>query len=350
MSVHIVFGGQYGSESKGKVSNWLVNKLDATAVLRPGGPNSGHTAYDKEGKKHVLRQIPAGCVGTSAIAIIPAGAYIIPELLLQECKELGLNNSTLYVDYNTMIIEDEDYLSEESIGKTISSTRSGTGAALIRRIGRKDVRLARDIAELRPYVCDTRLLIRKLLEGGTDVVVEGTQGWGLSVYHTKCYPYATARDVGAAGLLSECGLSPFDVSSICMVLRTFPIRVAGTSGPLANEITWDTVTQESGSNVPIVEYTSVTKKVRRVGRFDPILVNSAIRGNNPNVIFLNHVDYFDMANSGSNILSDKQLSKINEIEKQIGRKVNYVGNGPNTMLTLNEFKFGEVKLWNSVSR
>lgn len=338
MSVTIAFGGQYGSESKGKVSKWITEKTNAIAVVRPGGPNSGHTAYDQNGVKHVLRQIPAGCVGTSATAILPAGSYIIPSLLLQEVAEMGFDEERVLIDPLATIIEEKDYKAEDDIGQSIASTMSGTGAALLRRI-KCEAKLARDVPELKGYLYDTKQYMRSLMSNDEHVVIEGTQGWGLSILHSVDYPYVTARDVGVSGLLSETGLSPFDVKNVAMVLRSYPIRVGGHSGPLANEVDWETVTRESGSSSSLIEYTSVTKKVRRVGRFDAELVKSAIRANKPNVIFLNHVDYFDMGNSGNSKLSSKQLKAIAEIEWKIGQSINYVGNGPDTTVTLNEHKF-----------
>ena len=56
MPVTVVVGGQYGSEGKGKVSAILAKEMDATAVVRCGGPNSGHTVYDDSGRKYVFRQ------------------------------------------------------------------------------------------------------------------------------------------------------------------------------------------------------------------------------------------------------------------------------------------------------
>jgi len=63
------------------------------------------------------------------------------------------------------------------------------------------------------------------------VIIEGTQGFGLSLLHAADYPYVTSRDTTAAAFVSEAGLSPLDVDDIVLVLRAFPIRVGGNSGP-----------------------------------------------------------------------------------------------------------------------
>ena len=88
--------------------------------------------------------------------------------------------------------------------------------------------------------------MREHLEAGQRIIIEGTQGFGLSLLHSKYYPFVTSRDTTAAAFVSEAGLSPLDVDDIVLVLRAFPIRVGGNSGPLPNEIDWDTVTSESG--------------------------------------------------------------------------------------------------------
>jgi Adenylosuccinate synthetase len=98
-----------------------------------------------------------------------------------------------------------------------------------------------------------------------------------SLLHSPHFPRTTSRDTTAAGALAETGLSPFDVENIVLVLRSFQIRVAGDSGPFGGtEIDCKTLTRESGSPTPVLERTSVTDKVRRVARFDPVIVREAI--------------------------------------------------------------------------
>lgn len=75
------------------------------------------------------------------------------------------------------------------------------------RISRtRPIRFAKDDPRLRPYIADTKDLLTRMLDAGDRVVIEGTQGYGLSVLHTPHYPYATSRDTTAAGFLSEVGL------------------------------------------------------------------------------------------------------------------------------------------------
>lgn len=335
MSVSIIVGGQYGSEGKGKISDFWARKMDASAIVRVGGPNSGHTIYAPNGERFAFSQVPTSCLRSNALSILPAGSYIDIQALQSEIIKANLTPDKLAIDFNAMIIDSDCKEKEKqlTLRECIGSTLSGTGQAVSRRVMRgKDVTLAKNVAYLIPFVADTKALMRSLINDGHHVVIEGTQGYGLSNLHSRCYPYATSRDTSAAGFLSEAGLSPFDVEHIVMVLRAFPIRVAGNSGPLPDEITWDELTRESGSSEKICEYTTVTRKLRRVGRFNPDVVIEAISVNRPDVIVLNHVDYFDMKQQGKTELSDLQRKCVMGISDSIKRQIDYVGNGVSTII------------------
>ena len=69
------------------------------------------------------------------------------------------------------------------------------------------------------------------------------------------------------------------VTRVLLVARTYPIRVAGNSGPLKNELTWEEISRRVGKQV--VERTTVTNKIRRVGEWDEELLDNAITLNRP---------------------------------------------------------------------
>jgi adenylosuccinate synthase len=141
--------------------------------------------------------------------------------------------------------------------------------------------------------------VNEALDDGRKVLIEGTQGFGLSLYHSPHYPRTTSRDVTASAFLSEVGVSPLRVTDIVLVLRTFPIRVAGDqAGPLTDEITWEQLRLESGYPHEITEMTSVTKKIRRVGRFDWELATKSVQVNGPTTVAINGLDYLDCRNRG----------------------------------------------------
>lgn len=334
MPVSIVIGGQFGSEGKGKVAHYFAKEMNARAVVRIGGPNSGHTVYDHNGNRHVFKMLPTASILENVDCILTSGSYIDIDILFRELKTSGLTYSRLKIDPYAMVITDEIKELESQSGRrsAIGSTNSGTGAAVASRVLRNNpVRLAKDEPKLKDFIVSTKDYLRNILNQGDHVIIEGTQGYGLSVLHSEYYPYCTSRDTSAAGFLSEAGLSPLDVQNVIMVIRAFPIRVAGNSGPLMNEIDWTTITNESGSKSEIIEYTSVTNCVRRVARFDANIVKKAIAVNNPNIIVLNHLDYIDCSlPCGINV---KAHEFLREVESSIERRINYIGLDPKSIIS-----------------
>lgn len=282
----------------------------------------------------ILRILPTGVIENHVTAVLPAGSYINLSILNEEMKIVGLSDNRLLIDENAVIVSDDFIAAEkqEDLRKSIGSTESGTGAAVIARIERKKglKLLARDFSELK--TCDTKKILRDACTAGKKVIAEGTQGFGLSLLHAKEYPYVTSRDTSAAAILSECGLSPFDVKNIVMVIRAFPIRVSGDSGDLPNEIDWDILRDELGKTENMTEYTSCTNRVRRVARFDADVVMRSIICNQPNIIVLNHLDYVDNSVHDGTELTTQCKNFISAMVNQIGQTINYFGTGTSTLL------------------
>lgn len=337
MPVTVIVGGQFGSEGKGKVTYFLADKLRAKAVIRVGGPNSGHTIIDQMGNPVIFKQLSAASLLNNVICVISAGSYINLESFFHEINISGLTPDRILIDPNAVVITEKNILTEQKSGLKLSigSTNSGTGAAVLSRIYRDgDVRLACDEPILKSFVRPVIPILRNILNNNERIIIEGTQGFGLSLLHTPYYPYATSRDTTAAGFVSEVGLSPLDIDDIVMVIRTFPIRVSGNSGPLKDEVTWDYVTKFSNSSKSLIEFTSVTKKQRRIAMFDPEIVRHAIIYNRPTQIVLNHLDYIDSECGITGKLTEKTKKFINAVESEIESKINYVGLGRETILSL----------------
>ncbi len=331
MPITIIVGGQFGSEGKGKVAHWFAREFDAAAVVRVGGPNSGHTVVDDHGRSRIFRQLPTAAVLPNVLCAIAAGSYIDPELFLAEVSDAGLAPDRVAVDPDAMVITDDDRRAEreQHLNRRIGSTGSGTGAAVVRRVLRgSDARFAGDQPELLPFVRPTKPLLGDLLADGARVLIEGTQGYGLSLLHSDSFPYVTSRDTTAAAFLAEAGLSPLLVDQVVLVVRAFPIRVAGRSGLLPNEIDWETLVSESGLSDGYCEYTSVTKQVRRIGRFDAEIVKAGILANQPTKVVLNHLDYVDPGVDGPGSLSNRAEEFIRQVEAQIGCRVDFCGTSP----------------------
>lgn len=333
MPVSVIFGGQFGSEGKGKAAHFFTNYLKAKAVIRVGGPNSGHTVINPNGEAIILKHLPTASIIKGVNCVITSGNYLNLNILQQEIELTGINENLLHIDPFAVIISDEDIEKESKNGlkESIGSTGSGTGSAVSRRVNRDcHLKFAKDELILHKYIKNTSSFLRYLLNENERIIIEGTQGFGLSLLHSGHFPYTTSRDTSASGFISEAGLSPLDVDDIIMVIRSFPIRVAGNSGPLPLEIDWSVISNRSGSKIPILEKTSVTKKIRRVAEFDPAIVKKAIEVNNPTKIVLNHVDYFDI-NSKDGIITAKALNQIKRIEKLINRKIGFLGMDRSTL-------------------
>jgi adenylosuccinate synthase len=338
MPVTVVVGGQFGSEGKGKVALQIVRRQAAAAVVRVGGTNSGHTAIGADGKTYVLRQLPAASIDRSVEVILPPGSYIDLEVFNDEVNRLGLGPDQVAVSPMARIITDEHKVWERNadLTKTIGSTQSGTGATVMSMIAREAPGFPRsvqaeDVPSLYDYLKDTGWKLRQLLEAGERIVIEGTQGFGLSLLQGGYWPKATSRDTTAAGFLAEAGLSPVDVDDVTLVIRCHPIRVAGDSGPLAGETSWKQIATEAGITADIRELTTVTRKVRRIGRFDPEIVCRAIQANRPHRIVLNHLDYVDGQVRGG-CLSTKAAAFVEKVEAAIGQSVDWLGIDPGRMM------------------
>ena len=335
MPVTVVVGGQYGGEGKGKVAHFLAQEMNARVAVRVGGTNSGHTVVDPSGQPIILRQLPTPSILPDVICVLGAGSYINPDILFDEIKRTGLSNDRLFIDPNAMIISEKDQREEKGsdLRSSIGSTLSGTGAAVIRRIRRgRTVKLAKDEECLRQYIKPAVEFLRDNLLDHERVIIEGTQGYGLSLLHSPYYPYATSRDTTAATFVAEAGISPLDVDDIALVIRAFPIRVGGNSGPLKHETNWHIISEDSGSQESLIELTSVSKSVRRIARFDDELVRQAIKVNRPTRIILNHLDYVDFQGRIKNNVTEKTREFIRNIEYSLNTPIHYVGLGPSSLM------------------
>ena len=333
MAVTIVVGAQYGGEGKGKIVAYLALRDNPDYVVRCGGPNSGHTVYHGN-QIYKLRMLPAGFVNPRSRLLLAPGCVINPKILLQEVELAGIDLRRLGVDRNAVVITDRDAQKEYDLGlrTRIGSTLSGTGLGVINRILRDgSARLASESSELSSFITDVSAEVNTGIDIGKSCIVEGTQGFGLSLYHTSCYPYATSRDTTAAAFISEVGLSPLAVTSIIMAVRTFPIRVEGNSGPLENEITWQELREISGYPYDVNEFTTATNRLRRVGKFDLELVKRAVIVNKPTEMVLHGADYLDFANLGIRryeALKNNAREFISYLESQFGIPINLIGTGP----------------------
>lgn len=327
MPVTIVVGGQYGSEGKGKTVASLSLLYSKPHIVRCGGPNSGHT-INWQGRDIVLRQIPAGIANRNANLYLAAGSVIDEDVLLRELSRFNVRRDSIMIDQRAVLVRNDDIDLEvqAEIGRDISSTCTGNGAALARRLMR-DPRTV--FANGSPRLRNAASIgcvaneLHRAIERNDPIVIEGTQGFGLSLLHAPQYPYVTSKDTTAASFASEVGISPRDTTGIIMVVRTYPIRVGGNSGPLPYETTWDEIRATRQLSQDITEYTSVTKKVRRVAQFDFDIVGRAAQYNKPSGISLLGLDLLDPANGTATKYDD-----LSQDTKRFIARVEHACNAP----------------------
>jgi adenylosuccinate synthase len=333
-TVDVLVGGQYGSEGKGHIASFLAREYDG--LVRVGGPNAGHKVYLKPAP-YTHHQLPSGTLRNPlASLIIASGAVLNSELLIREISECKVDASRLFIDPQAMIISPRDIKAEVGLTERISSTGQGVGIATARRITDrgKRIRLAKDVPELKPFTQRACWeVLERLYRDGKRILVEGTQGTGLSLYH-GAYPFVTSRDTTVGGCLSEAGISPSRVRKVIMVCRTFPIRVqspaSGTSGPLSQPIDWPVVAKRAGLDAEELmknERTSTTNRERRVGEFDWVLLRQAATINAPTDIALTFADYISAANAHArryDQLTFETIRFIDEVERVAAAPVSLI--------------------------
>src|SRR3989304_5481244 len=167
----IAVGGFFGDEGKGKIISYLALKDNPSIVVRGGaGPNAGHTVKDGN-RTYKIRMLPSGFLNKKSKVMIGPGVVINPDVLLKEIN---------------------------------GTTGSGTGPANAERAMRT-LKLAKDIKSLSAYLGDIPTAVNSALDSNENVLVEGTQGTHLSLWHGT-YPYVTSKDVTASAICSDIGL------------------------------------------------------------------------------------------------------------------------------------------------
>ena len=165
------------------------------------GSDSGHTVVDR-GRHSVLRHLPTPALLDDVIAVIPTGAYLDVDILLREAEETGMTKDRLFIHPMAVVIDESMKADEREAGlvKEIASTGQGIGGAVAQRAMRRpSVTFAGDTMSLRGFVrTDLDRILADSLTRGERVLIEGTQGFGLSILHGS-YPYTASRDTTAEG-------------------------------------------------------------------------------------------------------------------------------------------------------
>lgn len=305
----VVVGSAFGDEGKAKVIDTFSSQFDYV-VRYQGGDNAGHSVYLPNGTKHVFRLIPSGILNTKAI--IAHGVVINPEGLLREINDLeGIVpvKERLFVSDRAHVIFDwaialdrllEDLKGDQKIGTTgkgIGPTYSLKALRLNLRVGdllnrellsqniRHTLKFLNSVfsahgypifheeecinkyfslgQKLKPYLCDTVVLLQKLDSLNGKILFEGSQGLLLDL-NMGTYPFVTSSNI-VGDLVSGTGLPPKIFSNgIVGVVKVYFSRVGAGSFP--TELKTDPIAhhiREIGR-----EYGSVTGRPRRIGWLD----------------------------------------------------------------------------------
>ena len=301
----VVVGGFFGDEGKGKIISYLALKDNPSIIVRGGaGPNAGHTVKDGD-KTYKIRMLPSGFLNKKSKVMIGPGVVINPEVLLKEINDFGVKERA-FVDKNCGIIE-SNHLGEDSKGRLkekIGSTGSGTGPANAERAMRT-LKLAKEIESLSSFLEDVPNAVNSALDSGENVLVEGTQGTHLSLFHGT-YPYVTSKDVTASAICSDIGLGPKKVDEVLVIFKSYVTRVG--TGPMNDELTPEETTKKGWAEVG-----TVTGRQRRAAEFNFDLARRAIMLNSATQIGITKLDVLfpDCANKTTfDSLNDEAKSFI----------------------------------------
>ncbi len=330
----VLVGTQWGDEGKGKICDLVATDFDYV-VRYQGGNNAGHTIKSGN-KKFGLHLIPSGIMYENVTPVIGNGVVVDPHVLLEEIDMLeaaGVTTERLKVSGNAHIIMpyhiDLDGASEKRLGKNlIGTTNRGIGPCYQDKMARIGLRIqdmldenifraklavalerTNDVLEkiyglptytvdqicetylpyaerIRPYICESSLLINTALEEGKNVLFEGAQATLLDIDHGT-YPFVTSSNCTAGGSITGSGTGMKYVGRILGIMKAYVTRVG--SGPFPTELDFETPAGEILTQVG-GEYGVTTGRRRRVGWFDGCIARYAARVNGLTDIALTKLD------------------------------------------------------------
>ncbi|MEE3266710.1 MAG: adenylosuccinate synthase, partial [SAR324 cluster bacterium] len=337
MACVIIVGTQWGDEGKGKIVDLLTERADAV-VRYQGGNNAGHTVMFSD-KTFVTHLVPSGILRKTT-SVLGNGVVIdLVELIkeIEELEQMGIAvQNHLHISDRAQLVmpwhKTFDRLGEEQKGKNkIGTTGRGIGPAYKDKIGRSGIRVGdlldpehfrsrlevlvgennqllehlyksaetafsaeqifaeftAYLKKLKPYICDTPLLVNQLVEKGKNILFEGAQGTFLDVDHGT-YPFVTSSNTLAGGACAGAGIGPTRITDVLGIVKAYTTRVG--SGPFPTELfdeDGDLLRSEGQ------EFGATTGRPRRCGWFDALLVRQAVRLNGVTGMAIMKLDVLD---------------------------------------------------------
>ena len=324
MSCTIIVGGFFGDEGKGKVVAHIAHKDKPVIISRGGvGPNAGHTVQVGN-KEYGVRMVPSGFVYKDAKLCIGSGVLVDPRVLKHEVESLGVKGR-VFVDFRCGVIT-EDHISRDKgsthLAKKIGSTGSGCGPANADRVMRLSPQ-AKDIPELADYLLDVPKAIDGALKKEEVVLLEGTQGFGISLYYGT-YPFVTSKDTSASQIAADNGVGPTKIDDVIVVFKAYPTRVG--EGPFFTEMS-----AEKSDAMGIQEFGTVTHRKRRIGGWDGEMAKYSAMINGCTKAAITGIDRIDNACFGLTEfgkLTKKAKDFVKNAENDIGCPVVLISTGP----------------------
>ena len=182
---------------------------------------------------------------------------------------------------------------------------------------------AKDVPELKDFLADVPLEVNTALDKGEFVLIEGSQGFGLSLYYGT-YPYVTSKDTTASSIAADVGVGPTKVDDVIVVFKCFPTRVG--AGPFPTEMP-----EEEAEKLGLVEYGTVTGRKRRIGYWDGEFARYSAMVNSATQIALTGIDKYDKECYGVrewDKLTPKAKQFVEKVEEDVGVPVTLISTGP----------------------
>jgi adenylosuccinate synthase len=323
MPCTVVVCGFFGDTGKGKIISYLALKDKISVAARAGvGPNAGHTVVYGD-KTYKVRMIPSAFVYEKCRLLIGPGVLVDPNIFLEEVKIVNAENR-VGLDPQCAIIEPKHIEADRAghLASEIKTTGTGTGPCNADRVLRK-AKIARDIPELQRFLVDVPLEVNTAIDSGENVLIEGTQGTYLSLWHGT-YPYVTSKDVTASAACSDVGVGPKKVDDVIVVFKAFVTRVG--AGPLPGEIPWEEAEKRGWA-----EIATVTGRRRRAAPFNFDLAKRAVMLNSATQAAITKIDVLFPECRGARSYSDLSYEAkefIRRVESEIKIPVTLIGTGP----------------------
>jgi adenylosuccinate synthase len=327
MPCSVIVGAFWGDEGKGKIISYLALKDNLDFCVRTGSVNAAHTIW-YENNKYALHMVPAAFINPKTRLLVAAGSNVHVGQFFKELELTKVDPKRVGVDQNASIIEQKhsDQDKASAVNKGIGTTGWGVGPALEERV-RRTAKLAKDLPELKPFLCDQIQEVNDGLDQGKSVLLEGTQGFMLSLFLGGGYPYVTSRDTGASAIASEAGVGPTRVDDVIIVYKSFITRVG--AGPLPGEIT-----KEDALKRGWFEVAAGTGRERRSAPFDFDLAKKNAKINGATQAAMTKLDVIYPSCQGARKFDDlpkEAKAFIKEVEIRTGVPVTLIGTGPGAL-------------------